>query len=131
MSSNSSQHSSNSLVGLDGSHTKVSGSGRHRSQGIFWMGTIPKDAWSPRLDDNVAWIRGQLECGGNTGYQHWQLVFALKRKGSLRTCKSIFGKSGHFEISRSAAANDYVFKEDTRVAGTQFELGNKPFLRNW
>lgn len=36
----------------------------------------------------------------------------------------------HAEISRSAAASDYVWKEDTRVSGTQFELGVRPFKRN-
>jgi len=37
---------------------------------------------------------------------------------------------GHWEASRSAAAEDYVWKEATRVADTQFELGAKPLKRN-
>lgn len=34
------------------------------------------------------------------------------------------------ELSRSDAAEAYVWKEDSRVAGTQFELGSKPQNRN-
>lgn len=35
----------------------------------------------------------------------------------------------HCELSRSVAANEYVFKLETRIAGTQFELGVKPVDR--
>jgi len=33
------------------------------------------------------------------------------------------GPECHAELSRSAASTDYVWKEDTRVDGTPFELG--------
>jgi len=36
----------------------------------------------------------------------------------------------HFELSRSAAADDYVWKEETSVAGTRFQLGKKPLKKN-
>ena len=36
----------------------------------------------------------------------------------------------HFELSRSTAADAYVWKDDTSVQGTRFELGSKPFRRN-
>lgn len=36
---------------------------------------------------------------------------------------------GHFEPTRSRAANDYVWKEDTRI-GEPFEFGTPPFRRN-
>lgn len=125
------QLSVNSRRGLANTVTKNATTNKHRSQGIFWIATIPESDFNGELPDSCNWIRGQLEQGNNTGYRHWQLVFAFKKKGSLRSCQSIFGKTGHYELSRSAAANDYVFKEDTRVEGTRFELGNKPFLRNW
>jgi len=35
----------------------------------------------------------------------------------------------HAELSRSRAAEIYVWKEDTRVEGTQFEIGCKPICR--
>lgn len=38
--------------------------------------------------------------------------------------------SAHCELTRSEAADEYVWKEDTRIAGTQFELGRKPHRRN-
>lgn len=41
----------------------------------------------------------------------------------------MFG-SFHAELSRSEAAASYVWKEDTSVPGTRFELGAKPFRRN-
>jgi len=55
---------------------------------------------------------------------------ALSSKSSLAGIKRIFGDGIHAELTRSRSANDYVWKEDTRVEGTQFELGAKPFKRN-
>lgn len=48
----------------------------------------------------------------------------------MAAVKKIFGESCHAELSRSSAATDYVWKDDTRVDGTQFELGSQPFRRN-
>jgi len=36
----------------------------------------------------------------------------------------------HAEISRSEAAASYVWKDETSVAGTRFELGSKPVCRS-
>jgi len=36
----------------------------------------------------------------------------------------------HAETTRSEAAEEYVWKEDTRINGTQFELGERKFRRN-
>lgn len=52
-----------------------------------------------------------------------------KKKLRLRGVKSLFGDSCHAEPSRSDAALAYVWKEDTRVEGTQFELGRLPMQR--
>lgn len=38
--------------------------------------------------------------------------------------------TGHYELSRSDAAEKYVRKEETRIANTEFEYGVKPFKRN-
>lgn len=101
-----------------------------RRQGIYWILTIPRNDWEACLPEGVNWIRGQLERGSTTGYEHWQCVVAFTKKKSLAGVKSIFGESVHAELSRSASANDYVWKEDTRIEGTQFEHGERPIKRN-
>lgn len=75
------------------------------------------------------WIRGQLE-EGESGYLHWQVLVAFSSKKTLRQVKLCFGEDSHWELSRSEAASAYVWKQDTRVAGTQFEFGSKPIRRN-
>lgn len=96
---------------------------RVRRQGVYWLCTIPEAAFAPTnvWPQSVQYIRGQLEVGSNTAYRHWQLMVILSRKGSLRTMQEIFGETGHYELSRSEAATDYVWKEDTSVDGTRFE----------
>lgn len=100
-----------------------------RRQGIFWIGTIPFSDWTPVQDDGVQWIRGQHERGAG-GFEHWQVLVAFTSKKSLAACKLIMGPTGHWELSRSDAAAEYVWKEDTRVEGSQFEFGSRPFRRN-
>lgn len=120
---------------------------RARRQGIFWSITIPRRGFTPpeQIDECLSWIRGQLErghgctCGlseehctcpeSRERYEHWQIACAFKRKQSLRGAINQFGTLAHCELSRSAAIADYVWKEDTRIEGTQFELGAKPIVR--
>lgn len=103
----------------------------NRSQGRYWLCTIPEASWTPsELPDRCSWIIGQLEEGESTGFKHWQLLAVFKRKTRLGGCKAIFGDQAHCELSRSDAAESYVQKEETRVAGTQFELGRKPLDRS-
>jgi len=101
-------------------------------QHVYWLLTIPYAAFDPNqgLPPGVKYLKGQQEEGGNTGYHHWQLLAIMARKSTLAAIKRVFGESAHCEPSRSAAANDYVWKEDTRVADSQFELGEAPFKRN-
>ncbi|AJD07548.1 replication-associated protein [Sewage-associated circular DNA virus-27] len=101
-----------------------------RRQGIYWLLTIPFHEWTPYLPPGVSWIRGQLESGSESGYLHWQIVVALTTKCSLRGIKGLFGDSTHGELSRTNRASVYVWKEETRIEGTQFELGERPFKRN-
>ena len=100
------------------------------AQARYWLLTIPHHEFTPFLPDGVAYLRGQLESGHTTGYLHWQLLVTFKTKVRLATVKRTFGDSCHAEPSRSDAADEYVWKEDTRVDGTQFELGCKPLQRN-
>lgn len=100
-------------------------------QGIFWIGTIPRHAWSipESLPDALKWIKGQLE-RGESGFEHWQIIFAVRTKTSLTGVKKIFGITGaHFELTRSEKAEAYCWKDDTSI-GSRFELGAKPIRVN-
>lgn len=97
--------------------------------GRHWLLTVPHHMFVPWLPSGVAYIRGQLERGTETEFLHWQLYVCFDGKASLRTVREVFGKV-HSELSRSTAARDYVWKEETRVFGTQFELGRLPVRRN-
>lgn len=99
------------------------------NQARFWLLTIPHANFTPFLPPTVKHIAGQLERGGDTGYLHWQVVVSFERKLRLRGVKAIFGDSAHAEPTRSDAARGYVWKNDTRVDGTQFELGTLPMRR--
>lgn len=68
-----------------------------------------------------------VPCEG--GYLHWQLLVVLRKKGTRKTIRGIFGPY-HCELTRSEAADAYVWKEETRVSGTQFELGVRKLRRN-
>jgi len=98
-----------------------------RRQGIFWIGTIPFQHFTPFPMPGTKWIKGQLE-RGEGGFLHWQIMVAFSKKKSLSGVRELFGPF-HFELTRSPAAGDYVWKEQTRVEGTQFELGKKPIDR--
>lgn len=91
-----------------------------RRQGIFWLLTIPgADYVCPEsLPNGLTWIAGQQERGGGeNGYWHWQICLAVAKKTSLSGIKSRFGDGIHAELTRSAAANDYVKKTATSVEG--------------
>lgn len=96
----------------------------------YFLLTIPHADFLPFLPPSITYIRGQLEQGANTGYLHWQILAVAHKKRTVTSVRQLFGESCHVEPSRSEAANDYVWKEDTRVEGTQFEIGKMPFKRN-
>lgn len=102
-----------------------------RRQGRWWILTIPELQFVVPLEcpTGLAYLKGQLELGDG-GFRHWQMFAISVRKTSLRGIKHIFGSQCHAELSRSDAAEEYVWKEETRVAGTQFELGARPHRRN-
>ncbi|AYP28919.1 MAG: putative viral replication protein [Cressdnaviricota sp.] len=103
------------------------------SQGLYWIGTIPiSTGWVPptsaeQLPDGCCWIRGQRETGEG-GLDHFQVCIALSRKQRLSWVTARF--KGHWELTRSSAARDYVWKEETRVDGSQFEYGSLAIRRN-
>lgn len=102
-------------------------------QGRYWLLTLhcPTE-WQPptELPEHMQWLRGQQERGTETGALHYQLFVAYKSKVRLGKIKTDFTNSVHAELSRSQAAEEYVFKEETSVPGTRFELGRKSFNRN-
>lgn len=102
---------------------------RTYAQGKYWLLTVPVHLFIPHLPLGVKAIKGQLEIGSETGYRHWQLVVCFELKCRLRKVKEIFGDEIHAELSRSPAANLYVWKEDTAVAQTRFQLGTFPLSK--
>lgn len=100
------------------------------SQGVYWILTIPHADFLPYQPPSVQYIRGQLERGESTDYLHWQLLVAFKSKQRLGSVKKVFGASAHCELSRSSTADAYVWKDDTAIPNTRFELGNRKLKRN-
>jgi len=100
-------------------------------QGLYWIGTIPEQFFVPiaPLPLGCMYVRGQLETGEGTGFRHWQLLLVLVEKKRLPFVIATY-PGGHWELSRSDAADAYVWKEQTRVEGTQFELGSRKLKRN-
>lgn len=114
---------------------------QHSTQARYWIGTIHHNhnngVWAApdTLPEGVVWFRGQLE-RGEQGRVHWQLFAAFDKKVRITTVKAVCG-NGHWEPSRSYAAESYVWKEDTAIPGTRyilsiytnfrFELGAKKF----
>jgi len=99
-----------------------------RRQGCYWLLTIAKGQWTPHLPEICSYIKGQAEIGEETAYEHWQVLAITKRKVSLTAIKRGIGtldngRSIHGELSYSKASSEYVWKEATRVDGTQFEFG--------
>lgn len=98
------------------------------SQGRYWLLTMPHHTFTPYLPRACAWLKGQLELGEG-GFLHWQVVVAFAKKIRLAGVKEVFGEQCHAEVTRSAAAEDYVHKDDTAIVETRFELGAKAMKR--
>jgi len=108
---------------------------RTTPQARYWLGTVHTQhgVFVPPTElrggsSLLVWLRGQEEVGEG-GTRHWQLFAAFSKKVRLAKVKEEVC-NGHWEPSRSEAAEEYVWKEDTRVAGTQFEVGQKTFNPN-
>jgi len=97
-------------------------------QGRYWMLTIPHADFTPYLPPNVLYLKGQLERGEENDYLHWQVMCVTKPVRGNQI-KNIFGSTAHIELTRSNSASDYVWKEETRVPNTQFELGALPLSK--
>jgi len=94
----------------------------------YFSVTIPmrQCIFSPSaLPSGIQYIKGQLEVGDNTGLLHWQLMVVTERKQRFSFLQRLW-PFAHVEKSRSSALESYVWKEDTRVPDSQFELGRPP-----
>lgn len=94
----------------------------------YWSVTVPSaSGWAPPgcLPEHVVWMRGQEESGAS-GYVHWQVAVCFAYAIRRNPAKLVFCEQAHLVKSRSDALDAYVWKEDTRIASTQFELGKKP-----
>ena len=88
-----------------------------------------KHVYSPSsLTNGIDYVRGQLELS-ETGFLHWQFVLHASKPSRISAISKMFFGS-HVEPTRSSAALDYVWKEDTFVADTRFEIGQPPISRN-
>jgi len=81
------------------------------------------------LPSGIEYVKGQLEIGESTNYPHWQLMVVTERKVRSSFVRRAYPRA-HVEISRSAALANYVWKDDTSVEGTRFELGTPPRALN-
>lgn len=82
------------------------------------------------LPQGIVYMKGQAE-RGEGGFEHWQFVVVTHRKCRASAVKRKFGQSAHVEVTRSAAANEYVWKDDTSMGEeTRFEIGTMPIQRN-
>jgi len=100
-------------------------------EGRYWILSIPFDKWNiPDIwHDDIAYCQGQQEIGEN-GYHHWQIMCAFKTKKRLLKAKSYFCAQAHLELTRSEAADEYCWKEETKVPGTEFHHGERAMRRN-
>jgi len=99
-------------------------------QGRYWLGTLYNYEIPTALPAGCIWFKGQQEICPETQRVHVQCVVGFPKHVRLVAVKRIIGGNGHWELCRSAAADEYVWKEATRVEGTQFEFGGKPMRRN-
>lgn len=106
---------------------------RTPTQFKYWMVTLWEPDWEPEIFcDDLAWIKGQKEKAPSTGNLHWQLIMGFKKRVTktriLQYLKDKYGEAdmhfwGNIEPTRSDAADRYVWKEETAIPDTKFELG--------
>lgn len=107
--------------------------GKLRTQGTYFMVTLSYlqarlADWTPAQfyleHDDLVWLRGQEEKGSIDGYHHWQFIIGMKKHVRVSHVIKMFAPlHPHIELTYSKDADNYVWKEDTRVPGTQFEFG--------
>ena len=105
----------------------------------FWIGTVWTDSpgghrlnqlvTSGNIESPLCYLRGQTEICPSTSKAHYQVVAGFERQVRLRTVKGACGE-GHWEASKSAAVDAYVWKDASAVPESRFEIGEKAIRRN-
>jgi hypothetical protein len=100
-------------------------------QARIWILTLKYEHADQISDkrDRFVYARGQREIGESTGYEHWQFCVWFAKPTRLAAIKKIW-PTCHAEPTKSAAAESYCVKDETRVADTQFEIGTRPIGRS-
>jgi len=96
----------------------------------YWLGTLFNWTVPTELPVGCCWLKGQQEMCPSTGRLHHQVICGLNGPQRLSWMRGNFGPGHHWEPTRSAHADAYVWKDETSVAGTRFEIGRKLFRRN-
>jgi len=107
--------------------TNTSQSNQNRTKAIHWILTVPHHHFTPYLPPQCTYITGQLE-RGQEGFLHWQFVVGFQHQIRLSGVRKIFGPH-HCEPTKTAQAEAYCHKEETRIEGTEFSLGTRPIKR--
>ena len=95
--------------GSEQSHWPTGTSTAHNTNGVELLSAISEDR-----------LRSENTVTPTPRSSH----FASKQ--SLYACKKYFNGTGHWEPTRSAAADDYVWKDETAVEDSRFEWGHRP-----
>jgi len=99
-----------------------------RIQKAWWIFTFPQHEFTPYLHPDSNFCTGQLELGEG-GFLHWQVTINFKRSQDLAWCRKNFGNFHAEPCMDPDASIAYCSKEETRIQGTHFSLGKKPFQR--
>lgn len=106
-------------------------------QGKFWLVTdfkvhhgVNYDLVQPAFwtSKDIVWSKGQLEKCETTDRLHWQFCVCFNKKKRLAGVQTVLGNV-HAELTRSDAAHDYVWKDETSQ-GRRWEFGRLPTRRN-
>lgn len=95
----------------------------------LWILTIPHHSYTPYLPEPISYVRGQLELA-ESGFLHWQIFAIFKRSVRLAAVRKLFGPVHAEKVISREDTLLYVWKEETSVVGTRFELGVLPTRRN-
>jgi len=88
----------------------------------YWFFTLKSEGIEEHelnISNDIKYLLFQLERGsGPAGYEHYQGLFHTTRAVTMRAAKEFLGfPIAHLEQCRSAAAEAYVTKEETRIGG--------------
>lgn len=107
------------------SKSETSHSDANPRQARYWIGTIPREHFTPSLPDSVQWIKGQLE-RGESGYEHWQICFSFATKKSLKQVVSCFSRRGWLILIKTLWT--YPFRSSRRLC---LEAGDQGWRTVW